>query len=128
MNDNIISYEDSTLDIGDSILLTVKQLIGAPIGDEFDPDIIAAINTAIAILYQKGVCKSVVSITDAMTNWSDMNIDDRALPIVKNYMANKVRLIFDPPTNTNLYNALKNQTDEFEFYAMFLSSSEQPFE
>lgn len=104
------------MELEESILLTVKKLIGL---DEsytvFDPDIIAYINTAFVVLNQLGVGPSkVFSIVDAEDAWSDFG-DYEFIEMVKSYIAKKVQLMFDPPTSGALVEAMKNQIAEAEF-------------
>lgn len=102
----------------DSILTSIKKLLGI---DEsytaFDPDIIIHINSAFAVLHQLGVERDTSTpffISDATAKWSDF-IDEGQVEFVKSYVYMKVRLMFDPPQNSALLTAIKEQILEFEW-------------
>ena len=103
----------------DSILNSVKQGIGG-IGltetNHFDPDIIMSINTVFAILNQMGIGpEEPFSISDSSATWNDFTDSRVELNSIKTYMVMKVRLLFDPPTNATLLNAMKEHCAEFEW-------------
>lgn len=101
----------------DSILLTIKKLVGLDAAyDAFDQDIIIHINYVMLILNQLGVGPDeVYSISGYDETWDDFLGDDPDLESVKSYIANKVRLVFDPPTTSGAMEALKNVIDESEW-------------
>lgn len=102
--------------LSDSILISVKKLLGldstyAP----FDTDIIIHINTVLFTLYQLGVGpKKPFHIESSSEVWGDFldNIDD--LEAVKTYTYLKVKLIFDPPTNSSHLKAIQDLVAEYE--------------
>ena len=101
----------------DSILTSIKKLLGI---DEyythFDVDIIMHINSVFMTLRQLGVGPPEgFRITGAYETWDEFIDDDPYLDAVKTYVYQKVRLIFDPPTNSAHIAALENLTKEFEF-------------
>ena len=100
----------------DSILTSVKKMLG--ITEEythFDPELIMHINTTFAILQQLGVGpNSGFSIADKSATWNDFLADDRGLNMVKTYMFQRVRLMFDPPQNSAVIEVIKEQIKEFE--------------
>lgn len=104
----------------DSILTSVKKLLG--IAEEytaFDPDIIMSINSVFAILEQLGVGPDGgFSITDSSTTWNDYfgaSEDIEQNEAVKNYIALKVKLMFDLPTSSTVMQATTNLTSELEW-------------
>src|SRR5699024_11464466 len=104
----------------ESILTSVKKLLG--IAEEytaFDPDIIMSINSVFAILEQLGVGPDGgFSITDSSTTWNDYfgaSEDIEQNEAVKNYIALKVKLMFDPPTSSTVMQATTNLTSELEW-------------
>lgn len=101
----------------DSILLTIKKLVGLDAAyDAFDEDIIIHINYVMLILNQLGVGPDeVYSISGYDDTWDDFLGDDPDLESVKSYIANKVKLVFDPPTSGGAMDALKNVIDESEW-------------
>lgn len=101
----------------ESILTTIKKLLG--ISEEyehFDSDIIVHINSAFMILTQLGVGPANgFSISDEMSLWSDFLGDDPRLEAVKTYIHLKVKLLFDPPTNSAVIESLNKSISELEW-------------
>jgi len=98
----------------DSILTVIKKMLGPGEDDtHFDTDIIININTAIATLTQVGIGpKAGFVITGKNEKWSDLLGDRIDLELVKTFIYLKVRLIFDPPTNAFLVDAIERQISE----------------
>lgn len=112
--------DESTVSVEDSILLSVKKMLG--MGEEFtqyDLDVALHINTAIQTLNQLGVdIPEGFTVTDKSNTWTQYFIDPRCEKItsmIKNYIYMKVRLLFDPPNNQSLANALAESTKELEW-------------
>lgn len=104
--------------ITDSILLTVKKMLG--IAEEyaaFDIDLIVNINSVFLTLNQLGVGpKEPYRIEGNEETWSDFLQDQREkLAGVETYVYLKTRLLFDPPTNSFLVDAVQKQCDELEW-------------
>lgn len=101
----------------DSILNSVKKLLGiTPEYTDFDIDLIIHINSVFMILNQIGVGPDGgFSITSSTETWSEYLGDDYRLESVKSYMYAKVRMMFDPPQNGALSEALNNVISELEF-------------
>ena len=101
----------------DSILISIKKLLGIIEDYEhFDPDIIMHINSVFSILTQLGVGPADgFSITGAGETWSDYIQDEKKLEMVKSYIYQKVRLLFDPPTSSALMEAANNAVAELEW-------------
>lgn len=105
-------------DVKDSILKSVKKMVGLTDEyDYFDPEIIMYINAELMHLNQLGVGTSdVFNIEDDTATWQDFLGDDTSnLPIVKPFVAGKVRLVFDPPQSSSASQALTDQLKEYEF-------------
>ena len=104
----------------DSILISIKKLLGIDESyDMFDPDIIIHINSAFFVLYQLGVGRdpsTPFTINGINQLWSDF-VDPSQVDLVKSYVYLKVRLLFDPPQNSSLLQAIKDQIAEFEWRA-----------
>lgn len=102
----------------ESILNSVKKLLGIdPSYTQFDTDLIMHINSVFLILNQLGVGPDdPFTITGVSDNWSDF-IEDGSIELVKSYMFLKVKLLFDPPQNGTLVQAMKDQIAEFEWRA-----------
>lgn len=101
----------------ESILTSIKKMLGIDEAyDHFDDDIIMHINSVFMTLTQLGVGPtSGFIITDKSTCWIDFIPDITKLQAVKSYMHLRVKLLFDPPTNSALIEAINRQISEFEW-------------
>lgn len=104
-----------------SILLTTKKMLGiAEEYEAFDIDIVIHINAIFLFLNQLGVGpKTPFQITGVDEQWGDFQTE---IPGVPSYMYAKVRLLFDPPTNSFLVDSLNKTIQEFEW--RFIMQSE----
>lgn len=105
-------------DINDqSILDTIKSALGPDSGyDAFDTELIMHINSAFATLHQLGVGpKTPYHIFDQDNKWSEFVGVNDAIQMVKTYVYMKVRLIFDPPSNSFGITAFEKQCTEYEW-------------
>ena len=105
----------------DSILNNIKKLLGIDIDDEsFDPDVTTLINSTIPSLSQMGIGPPngfiVTTKDDKWTDW----INDKTINLegVKTYLFLKVKLIFDPPTNSTVIEAFNKNLAELEWRMM----------
>lgn len=116
-----------------SILLTIKKLLG--ISEEyhaFDIDILTAINAVFLTLNQLGIgpvlpfqLPLVMNYENeeefendlaVKTTWDDFLGDQKEyLAAVQTYVYQRVRLIFDPPTNSFMVTAMQESCKEFEW-------------
>lgn len=104
--------------MNDSILNDVKKLLGIMESYEhFDVDIIIHINTAFSTLTQLGIGPSDgFSITNKTETWADFIGDDYLkFQSVKTYIYLKVKMIFDPPSNSSATEAIKSTISELEW-------------
>lgn len=103
----------------DSILRTIKKLIGGVEDDDFtgfDTDLIVHINSALRILNQLGVGVSGFNITGLDETWTDfLGEDESILSEVKTYVYLKVKLVFDPPANSFTQQSIKDEIKELEW-------------
>lgn len=101
----------------ESILKTIKQLIGCPDDfEQFDLDLIVHINSSFATLTHLGVGpKEGYRITGADNAWSEFEDNAQKLSLIKDYVYIKTRLLFDPPTSGSLMDSLKEQLNEMEW-------------
>lgn len=103
--------------MNDSILNSIKKLLG--LTEEykhFDQDIILHINTVFGILSQLGVGGSkTFYIEDETSKWGDFLGTADDLNMVKSYIYAKVRMIFDPPANSAISQALNATISELEW-------------
>ena len=100
-----------------SILKTIRKGVGLPESgyEVFDDELIIDINSVFSVLFQLGVGETPFHITGEDEEWDDFLTDEDAnLEMVKAYIRNKVKLMFDPPTSSFVVELLKKQCDEFE--------------
>lgn len=107
----------------DSILTTIKKMLG--ITEEytqFDTDIIVHINTIISALTQIGVGPTTGFIVVDKTNkWTDWLATVTDLESVKTYIYLRVRLLFDPPTNSAVTKSHEQIIKELEWRLLTLT-------
>lgn len=103
----------------DSILISTKKVLGIQKDlTAFDQDILMNINSVFSILYQIGVMSSIGTyrVEDETDRWEDYFGDDPIiLDLIKTYVYAKVRIIFDPPSNSFVLESLKSQAQELEW-------------
>lgn len=111
--------------LSESILRTVRKKVGAdPDQDYFDSELISCINAAFAVLTQLGVGPPEgFAITDDTATWSDFT-GDNLTGLVEASVGNRVRLMFDPPSNSFLTEAIQKQIDECE-WRLYIANSVQ---
>lgn len=100
-----------------SILNSVKKYCGVdPEYDVFDDQIIPLINSYLNVVNQLGVGLTGFTIEDATATWDDFIVDSpNTLHFVETFVKIRVRLVFDPPSNSFVTNALKQEADEMEW-------------
>ena len=101
----------------ESILISIKQLLGIEEAEtHFDTDIMIHINSVFSILKQMGVGpEEKFRIVDDKSIWSEFTGEDVDYDEVKTYTYLKVKMVFDPPTNSNVMNAMKEEIKELEW-------------
>lgn len=101
----------------DSILGSVAKSIGVESDyDYFDQDLVLCINAALSTLLQLGVGpKRGLRIYDRSTTWDQFIQDDERIGMIEEYVVMRVRLMFDPPLNAAVIEAMKEQIKEFEW-------------
>lgn len=100
----------------DSILDSVKSYLGIPLdSNAFDNDVIMSINAIMFVLNQFGIGPSEPFVVEnSSQTWSDL-LGDEKVGSVRQYVNMRVRMLFDPPTNNQVMDALKGSIDEFEW-------------
>ena len=82
----------------------------------FDKEIIIHINSALVSLTQLGVGPSEgFSIKDESAVWTDFIPNINRVETVKSFVHLKVKLLFDPPTNSAILESIKESIRELEF-------------
>lgn len=120
MNDELNQNGDptSTSDpepVAETILSDIKRMLGIqPEVDEFNIDVTSHINGAFLALNQLGIGPSTPFVIDATTEWPSF---ETIIPknVVLDYLYLKTKLVFDPPTASNIYEAYKDRIAELEF-------------
>lgn len=97
-----------------SILDSMKKMNNVAIDDDsFDEDIIMHINGVFSTLQQIGVGPDDgFMIEDKTVEWDAFWPNTVIVNQVKLYMANEIRILFDPPASSFGLEALKEQTAE----------------
>ena len=100
----------------DSILDSIKKLLNIETTNtDFDAELIININSVFMILGQLGLHDEVFRITDATARWDSYLENSDDLDAVKSYIYLKVKMLFDPPLNSSVMEALKEQIRELEW-------------
>lgn len=101
----------------ESILKTIKKMLGiAPDYTQFDTDIIVHINTALMTLNQLGVGpEKPVVVMSELDQWQKVLDSATDLEAIKTYVYLKVRVVFDPPANSFVLEAMNRQISEIEW-------------
>lgn len=99
-----------------NILTTIKKMLGiASDYTPFDTDIIVHINSALLTLTQIGIGPETgFRIPTDGDEWSDLLGSRTDLDAVKDLIYLKVRLVFDPPANSSLTDAIERQINNLE--------------
>jgi len=101
----------------ESILVSVKKMLGIEQDyTHFDSDIILNINSVLLSLNQLGIGPTTgFIITGDDETWSSFIGDREDIEAVKTLVYLKVRLVFDPPSNAFVLEAMERQIKEFEW-------------
>lgn len=102
----------------ESILDYVKKMVtgAGPDDTSFDQELIAYTNGALMVMGQLGVGPiEGFRITSREQTWRDFLGDRPDLELVKIDVYLRVRLVFDPPTNSFLVNAISDQIKEYDW-------------
>lgn len=104
--------------LDDSILVTIKKMLGLDLDYEaFDTDVVVFLNSAFMKLQQIGVGpKEGFALKGGLDQmWSDFLPSDTMLEAVKTYLYISVKILFDPPSNSYVMDALKQEKEELEW-------------
>lgn len=99
----------------ETILVEVLRMLGIETSTtEFDIDVTAHINSAFFTLYELGIGPNTPFYIDATTTWSsfESNVPKQ---VVLDYLFLKTRLVFDPPSSSQVVEAYKDRISELEF-------------
>lgn len=103
-----------------SIFYTVKRMLGvANENKAFDEQILVAINSALMVANQIGVGPETGFRVEGITEtWDDFLGEHKDVDGVQAFIYLRCRLMFDPPSNSFLVNAIENQIKELEWRVM----------
>ena len=115
MEENNVTENEEVKDSKNSILTSIKKLLGITEScTDFDTDIIMHINTVLMTLNQLGVGTEGFQIEDKDAVWSEF-IESNKLAATKSYVHLRVKLLFDPPLNSAIIEAIKESIRELEW-------------
>lgn len=102
--------------VTESILDSIKNMLGINEEDtNFDRELIIYVNGALMIMSQLGVGADGYLISGRENTWKDFIGDREDLELVKSAVYLRVRLIFDPPQNSFLVDAINKQIAEYDW-------------
>lgn len=103
--------------IENSVLKSVKSMIGISQEDSsFDVDIIMYINATLFTLYQLGVIPKIVQVTSDTDSFEDLvGGYIQEIGMFRLYIAQKVRVDFDPSSSSTVLQSLKDSIKEMEW-------------
>lgn len=98
----------------DSILDSIKKLLGIDASyTAYDPDVMMHINSVFSVLSQMGVGPTGgFMIEDNVPTWAAFIGDDEELNMVKTYIHQRVKLLFDPPSTSFAIEAIEKTSEE----------------
>ena len=101
----------------ESILDSIKLILGVDTEyDVFDSEILMAINSSFMSLTQLGLGPAEgFKVPNKATTWADILGTRQDLESVRSYIGIKSRILFDPPTNSYIMQALNNAATELEW-------------
>ena len=111
----------ATIGFDDSILSSIKSLMpnsGVPADyNVFDTELIGDINAELAILFQLGVGETseMFYITGTSETWGEFLKSPELLQIVPQYVAIRVKILFDPPKSSIVMDSLNERARELSF-------------
>ena len=107
--------------MNDNILSSVKKLCNIAEDDNsFDQDLIIHINSALMTVMQEwhGM-DTAFRIEDGTETWDDILGEDVNYEGLKDLVGLKVRLMFDPPSNSSVIQSMNEQIKDLEWRLYF---------
>ena len=113
--------------MNESILASVKRINNVAEDDaSFDPELILYTNSALMTIMQEWYgMNHAFQIVDGTETWEDLLGDDTDYEGVKMLIGLKVRLAFDPPSNSSLLQAIKDQIADLEWRCYIWKDTER---
>lgn len=108
-----------------SIFDSVKKALNILPGEtSYDVDILMHINSCLSKLNQLGVGPdNPLVIHDSSDQWSQLYTDPK-YGFIQTYIYLSVRLLFDPPSTTTMYEAFQKKIEELEWRLYILADEE----
>ena len=113
--------------MNETILASVKKMNNVAEDDpSFDTDLILYINSALMTIMQEwyGMDHSFV-VKDGTETWEDLLGDETDYEGVKMLIGLKVRLAFDPPSNSTLLQSITDQIKDLEWRCYIWKDNER---
>lgn len=110
----------------DNILQSIKKALTGVTEeyDAFDDQILLFINGAISTLSQIGIGPEDGSfVATSESEWSEYLDSERLLPMVKQYITDRVKLSFDPPASSFVLSAIEKDLDRLEWRIKVMTDS-----
>lgn len=108
----------------DNILSSIKTLLNVEQSiTAFDSELIMFINAAIAELIQGGVGPENGLEVTSETSWSTFSENTNIIGHSKHYVFCKVRLLWDPPSNSFIVNSFEKQAEE-SYWRAYMEADE----
>lgn len=103
--------------MNDSILESVKRICNiSPEDNSFDSELIIFINSALMTIFQEWHGEDhAIRIEDGTETWNDLLEEDIDYEAVKELVGLKVKLVFDPPSNSAVLQATKDEIANLEW-------------
>lgn len=102
----------------DSILTSIKKLLGIVESDtSFDSELIMLINSALMVIMQEWYgMDHAFRIEDKTATWDDLLGEEEVdYEGVKQYIFLRVKMIFDPPNNSSVIEAMRKEMEDLEW-------------
>lgn len=110
-----------------SILDSIKSMLGISSEDpNFDGELVIFINSSLSTINKFGVGPDGYRISDKSNTWDEFLLDQTDLELIKTNVYLRVRLMFDPPQNSFLVAAIKEQIAEGNWYIELYHKVEVP--
>ena len=110
----------------DSIFESVKKALNVlPEDRAFDTDIMIHLNSVLAKLNQLGVGPEPPLQVEGYDETWDQLYSDPKYGFIRSYIYLSVRLLFDPPSTTTMYEAFQRKIEELEWRLYVLGDEEK---
>lgn len=108
----------------DNILSSIKTMLNVEQSiTAFDSELLMFINSAISELVQAGVGPQDGLDVNSDTNWSDFSDNVNVVAYSTQYVWCKVRLLWDPPSNSFITSSFEKQAEQ-SYWRAYIESDE----